>query len=818
LEEVDVIAVFFFQRNHPKTFKDVDRCIDFLTDINNKRFFLIIFGVLSKTTVALIHDIAQLHTIFIFCDNKDQYEQWTKEWVKIKDIFTEMPLMYEALKQAVQQWEQNAIPFSFMNTSEDISKKNLDQLECSFMYTQILKEILLAIEFNDNHFKEFNNYCCEQSAENLQQVNKIKEFEQKYRENSPIWWYSKEYFLYSMLNRALRLMDMNILIKMGFFIADLHGDIRRLHLEQFHGQHSAEVLTVYRGQGLSKTDFDQMMNTKGGLISFNSFLSTSKNRAVSQLFAESNQNGSDLIVIFVMKIDPLNARTPFAFINNVSYFNEEDEVLFSMHTVFRINDIKPIGESDRLFEVNLTLTSDNDKDLSAVTNRIREEIIQGQPGWDSLGILLLKLGQVDQAQQLYNIMLNQSTTESEKGYVNDRLGSVKFSQGQYEEALPFYQKSLEIFERTLPENHLTLACSYNNIGLLYHEICEYSKAASFHEKALRIRQQLLPPNHPDLAFSHNSLGNVYFNMGKHAKALSSYEKTLEIRQKSLPPNHPDMASSYSNIGVVSYRMGEYPKALSSFKKTIEIQQKVLPSNHPDLAASYNNIGGVYCSIGEYSEALSHHQKSLSIRQVSLPTDHPDVASCYTNIGNAYLGMNKYSEAIPPFEKALEICRKIIPPNHPTLAASYNNIGIAYRKMGQYSNAVSYFEKALEIKHKDLDSNHPDLATSYNNIGSAYYNMGQYSNAITAHKKALEIKQKNFSPNHPSLAASYNNIGAIYQAMENHSEALPFFRRAVDIAQISLPANHPDLQKYRYNLNLVETIAELTSSMNQLMSR
>jgi hypothetical protein len=42
-----------------------------------------------------------------------------------------------------------------MVTSGGISKKNLDQLDPTFMYTQILKEILLTIEFDEGHIEEF---------------------------------------------------------------------------------------------------------------------------------------------------------------------------------------------------------------------------------------------------------------------------------------------------------------------------------------------------------------------------------------------------------------------------------------------------------------------------------------------------------------------------------------------------------------------------------------------------------------------------------------------------------------------------------------
>src|SRR5579862_2906784 len=182
------------------TFTDGDQCIDFLTDIYDQKVVMIISGALCQNIVPLIHDVSNLHTMFIHCQNKKQHEQWAKEWPKIKGVFTEILPICEGLKQAVQQCEQNAIPINFMVTSGDISTKKLDQLDCSFMWTQILKEILLTIKFEEKHIQEFIQHCCERSADNEYDLNEIKELEQKYRDKTPIWLYTNECFLYSMLN------------------------------------------------------------------------------------------------------------------------------------------------------------------------------------------------------------------------------------------------------------------------------------------------------------------------------------------------------------------------------------------------------------------------------------------------------------------------------------------------------------------------------------------------------------------------------------------------------------------------------------------
>jgi hypothetical protein len=79
-----------------------------------------------------------------------------------------------------------------------------------------------------------------------------------------------------MINGALHPMEVDTTIKMGFFVQDLHQHIVALHSDPFK---------VYRSQSLSQTDFDQLVKTKGGLLSINNFLSTSKNQKVSFKFA-----------------------------------------------------------------------------------------------------------------------------------------------------------------------------------------------------------------------------------------------------------------------------------------------------------------------------------------------------------------------------------------------------------------------------------------------------------------------------------------------------------------------------------------------------
>jgi tetratricopeptide (TPR) repeat protein len=660
--------------NDVNTFTDRDRCVQFIERIKDEKACMIISGSLGEHIVPRIHNMSQVDSIFIFCGNKKHHEQWTKDWSKIKGVFTDIAPICEALKQAAQECEQNAIPMSFMATGGDTATKSLNQLDCTFMYTQIMKEIILNITFDDNHIKEFIQHCRQAFAGNKEQMINVKELEQKYHQKTPVWWYTCESFLYPMLNRGLRLMDADVIIKMGFFIGDLHRQIEQLHNDPLNKHHTGATFKVFRGQGLIKTDFEQMSKTKGGLLSFNNFLSTSTDRDTSLNFARRALLNPDMVgILFVMTIDPSQSTTPFASIKSFSYFSDEDEILFSMHTVFRIRDIKRMGENQRLFQVDLTLTSDNDEDLRVLSKRIQEDIDPDSKEWYRLGKLLLKIGHFDKAQQVYEVLLDQATNDIDKALSYHHIGWAKDVKGEYKEALSYYEKALKLRQQSLPPNHPDLAKSYNNIGNVYSNMGEYSKALWYYEKTLEIDQKSLPPNHPDIASDYNNIGAVYSNMGACAKALSSQEKALRIRQQSLPPNHPGLAKSYGNIGNVYYSMGEYSKALSSYEKALEIQQQSLPLNHPDLAKSYITHGLVYVAMREYANAITFYEKAIKIQQQSLPPNHPDIASAYYNIGLVHENMRDYSKAHSFYERAVKIAQQSLPSNHPNLQRWRNNL-------------------------------------------------------------------------------------------------------------------------------------------------
>ncbi|CAF5024577.1 unnamed protein product, partial [Rotaria sp. Silwood1] len=85
--------------------------------------------------------------------------------------------------------------------------------------------------------------------------------------------------------------------------------------------------------------------------------------------------------------------TPFAEVSKVGYYDDqEEEILFTTHTIFRIDRLERIEDkhTDRLWEVNLTIVGNQDDDFDKLTSTLRKESTWAT-GWARFGHILIKL-------------------------------------------------------------------------------------------------------------------------------------------------------------------------------------------------------------------------------------------------------------------------------------------------------------------------------------------------------------------------------------------------------------------------------------------
>jgi tetratricopeptide (TPR) repeat protein len=551
--------------NSIKTFIDINECVTFLKQIKDEKIFMIVSGHLGEQIAPIVEDFSHLDSIYVFCCNKSKHEKWACKYRKIKEIFTKIETLCEILEHDIRQCDNNLTSISILSKTDNPTH-DLNVLDPSFMYSKLLKEILMKIEHDDDQAKtNLVKFCSNQYEDNQKELKFINEFNKTYSSSSAIWWYTRQCFTYTMLNKALRTQDIEIIIKMGFFVRDLHQQIEQLHSKENH----QGLLTVYRGQGMMNNEFEKLLKCQGGLLSFNSFLSTSTDRQIALNFARHAQNDPNITPIFFqMEINPLISSTPFASVSKYSYYSDnEKEILFSMHTVFRIGEIKKIKEG--IWKVNLQLTDNNDQQLQNLTDHIRNET-NGSTGWHRLGSLMIAMGQFDKAEEFYKSAYDMTSDDDwkELAHLHYQLGHIHDEKGDLDNALEHYEEALDIQLDNLASDDPSLSMTYTGIGSVLHSQYNFDEALEHFQHALQLARKNSKPDLLKIAIIHSYIGGVFDEQDEPDKALDSYQEALHIRQKHLPPVHPLLATTYNNIGLVHKSMNDYSKALEFLKKNI----------------------------------------------------------------------------------------------------------------------------------------------------------------------------------------------------------------------------------------------------------
>ena len=167
------------------TFSNVLSCIDFLRQVQDEQVLMIISSSWEEHLVHRVHDIPCLKAIYMFSAHSSSH---SKAWTKVKGEWNTFASLRLAVQQTVRQCEQDSIQISML-AAHEVAEKNLDELDPSFMYSQLLKEILLEIDAEDDAraLEELIDYCRHLYVDNPSELEKVNQLEREYNLHSPIW-------------------------------------------------------------------------------------------------------------------------------------------------------------------------------------------------------------------------------------------------------------------------------------------------------------------------------------------------------------------------------------------------------------------------------------------------------------------------------------------------------------------------------------------------------------------------------------------------------------------------------------------------------
>jgi tetratricopeptide (TPR) repeat protein len=83
-----------------------------------------------------------------------------------------------------------------------------------------------------------------------------------------------------------------------------------------------------------------------------------------------------------------------------------------------------------------------------------------------------------------------------------------------------------------------VATSYFGIGNVYDSQGQYEQALQYYQKGFEINIKVSGQDHPDVAKSYLGIGNVYASQGQYEQALEYYQNGSRDQHQSFRPGPP----------------------------------------------------------------------------------------------------------------------------------------------------------------------------------------------------------------------------------------------------------------------------------------
>jgi hypothetical protein len=583
----------------------------------------------------------------------------------------------------LRAYAQVTEPFLF-NTFDERSSLTMNG---DYMHFQMLIDSVIPDRFNSQLFDNYSSFaksknefieaCKEIYKSNARTIAKIEEFGRTYRPEQAVYWYTRDSFLYSLLNRALRTNDTKLILIFRFFIIDLHKQLADKYCKPFTEENEHDlspVYYVYRGQLMPKYELNSLRKSLGNIISMKSFLSTSLDQQMALFYlGENNDSIQSSLIPVLIEIDLGNSnscsnyQTLFANITEYSDFGEaEKEVLFMVGSYFRVDDVR--RDEKGVWHVRLTALGissdplDKRSKWGALYHHMQTSFIH--PMFNSpsdTGAILFQSGKFDQTQMYYVQMLpylSKLVYVSEEMNDNDEhelSSSSENKSGGFQDSLAGF--TLNSYKRKCFENERAqkIFQCYYLFGRIANEKGFLALSTTYYEMLLK---RILPSsqtheqpsdsiNHVLRALCRLGLGSTYELNGQLKRAFESYTKALHMFEQAHDGyvdnfadgsdlTHVFKARCLIGLGNLCLIEQKVKRADTHYHEALSIFDKYLPLGHPDITRSRQKIANIVqiyrckpaVALEDYEDCLENYLRSL-------PSDHVDTARVYRDMACAY---------------------------------------------------------------------------------------------------------------------------------------------------------------------------------------
>lgn len=286
------------------------------------------------------------------------------------------------------------------------------------------------------------------------------------------------------------------------------------------------------------------------------------------------------------------------------------------------------------------------------------------------------------------------------------LANAYMKMGKYDDSLNFFNKALKVSNGNIElESDLI-----NSIGEVYELKGNYNEAINWYEKSIQHGLHIVPKNESKMATRYNNLGLSYNLLGNFEEAILNFKKAIELVLQDIGDIDfkYNLTSLYGNMGLALNYKGDYKEALNYCNNAMKSIKEISTGENPFTALIHNNFGLVYTNLENFKEAKENFEKALLINQNLFGEIHPATALAYLNLSLPYFKLDNFEKTEFYLDTALKIFKEVHKTKHPDIATCYYNLGVLRDKQGRFKESLQYFENALENYKASFDEDNEKI--------------------------------------------------------------------------------------------------------------
>lgn len=312
------------------------------------------------------------------------------------------------------------------------------------------------------------------------------------------------------------------------------------------------------------------------------------------------------------------------------------------------------------------------------------------------------------ANQIFNEKLKPN--DPSLALLAQNLGSAYLSSGTPNEALLFFEKALNIFNKNkIQPTDDSLLVNYSGIGRAYTEVGEFDKSISFHEKCLDILKNRSQTSETEEGIALHNLAAAYIGKNDFVNAFEKNDEAYKIFSRIKGEKHPLTADSLSQKADVYMAVSNYDSAVDIYSIVLETRKSIFGKNNKSVANAYNNLSTAFCRVKKFDKALNSAQNALQIIESISGKNNVFYATILNNLSSIYEGLGDTKSSQETAIEALQISSMILQEDHPAIALYYYNISANLAKQGEFSKSEEYLDKSYDIFQKKFEFWHPNIS-------------------------------------------------------------------------------------------------------------